>query len=154
MTLVELALVLIYTCVLLIKSCNLSESVCVTFGFGNTAKGTDSHDCNGHALLCTALKLQLQLFVDVCSRGRCLHLSHILWALDAPHAATHRNGVLVCNWSCPQDSIGRHCARDFSVDRPPEGVGAQGTKPQAQRHLLVWNGHAAFGCENGCFDLS
>eukprot|EP00966_Prymnesium_polylepis_P209467 4852048-Prymnesium_polylepis.2 len=40
MAMIELALVLIYTCVLLIKTCNMSADVCVTFGFGKTAEGT------------------------------------------------------------------------------------------------------------------
>jgi len=36
---VELALILVYVCVLLIKTCSLSEEVCKTFGFGETASG-------------------------------------------------------------------------------------------------------------------
>jgi len=39
MTMVMLALVLIYTCVLLIKTCRLSPAACQTFGFGGTANG-------------------------------------------------------------------------------------------------------------------
>eukprot|EP00966_Prymnesium_polylepis_P228488 5288013-Prymnesium_polylepis.1 len=39
MTLIFLALILVYTCALLIKSCELSPAVCITFGFGQTAKG-------------------------------------------------------------------------------------------------------------------
>eukprot|EP00966_Prymnesium_polylepis_P164474 3802443-Prymnesium_polylepis.2 len=34
-----LALILLFTCVLLIKTCHLSPTVCVTFGFGSTSKG-------------------------------------------------------------------------------------------------------------------
>ena len=36
---VEQALILVYTCVLLIKTCNISAEVCVTYGFGESAKG-------------------------------------------------------------------------------------------------------------------
>lgn len=39
MTLIELALILIYVCVLLIKSCEYSRDVCSTYGFGETADG-------------------------------------------------------------------------------------------------------------------
>jgi hypothetical protein len=35
----EQALLVTYTCVLLIKSCNLSSTVCSTFGFGDSAEG-------------------------------------------------------------------------------------------------------------------
>ena len=37
--LIELSLILIYTCVLLIKTCGLSSAVCSTFGFGDDAQG-------------------------------------------------------------------------------------------------------------------
>ena len=36
---VGLALILIYTCVLLIKSCDMSAALCSTFGFGSSAEG-------------------------------------------------------------------------------------------------------------------
>ena len=36
---IELALLLIYTCVLVVKVCDMSSSVCATFGFGGDAKG-------------------------------------------------------------------------------------------------------------------
>ena len=39
MIMVELALILIYTCVLLIKTCSKSAELCSTFGFGDTANG-------------------------------------------------------------------------------------------------------------------
>ena len=39
MMLIESALITIYMCVLLIKSCDLSSVVCETFGFGDTAEG-------------------------------------------------------------------------------------------------------------------
>jgi hypothetical protein len=39
MYLVEFSLVLIYTSVLLIKSCDVSAAVCSNFGFGETADG-------------------------------------------------------------------------------------------------------------------
>ena len=39
MTRVELALILVYTCVLVIKACNDSGEACVTYGFGGDAKG-------------------------------------------------------------------------------------------------------------------
>ena len=39
MTLIESALILVYSCVLLIKACDTSEAVCAKFGFGDTANG-------------------------------------------------------------------------------------------------------------------
>jgi hypothetical protein len=39
MALLELGLVLIYTCGILIKSCDTSAATCRTFGFGDTSKG-------------------------------------------------------------------------------------------------------------------
>eukprot|EP00966_Prymnesium_polylepis_P043561 1010093-Prymnesium_polylepis.1 len=39
MALIELALVLVYMAVLLMKSCFMSASVCVTYGFGESPKG-------------------------------------------------------------------------------------------------------------------
>jgi len=36
---IELSLVLVYICILLVKSCQMSRAVCATFGFGDTAKG-------------------------------------------------------------------------------------------------------------------
>jgi hypothetical protein len=37
--LVELALILVYICALLIKSCSLSTVVCASLGFGDSARG-------------------------------------------------------------------------------------------------------------------
>ena len=39
MMVLELALILGYICLLLIKTCNTSSDVCATFGFGDTASG-------------------------------------------------------------------------------------------------------------------
>ena len=39
MTVVELTLILTYLCVLVIKTCETSVDVCVTFGFGESAEG-------------------------------------------------------------------------------------------------------------------
>eukprot|EP00966_Prymnesium_polylepis_P300399 6942051-Prymnesium_polylepis.1 len=39
MTLVHLSLVLVYTCVLLVKACDASAEACALFGFGTTSKG-------------------------------------------------------------------------------------------------------------------
>jgi hypothetical protein len=39
MTFIELILIVIYTCVLLIKACSLSTDVCSTFGFGESSEG-------------------------------------------------------------------------------------------------------------------
>eukprot|EP00966_Prymnesium_polylepis_P120602 2786820-Prymnesium_polylepis.1 len=39
-TILELALILIYVCVLIIKICDQSERACETFGFGTTGSGT------------------------------------------------------------------------------------------------------------------
>ena len=39
MTYVELALILVYICVLLVKICNKSAESCLTFGFGSSASG-------------------------------------------------------------------------------------------------------------------
>ena len=39
MTLIELALILVYTSVLVIKTCSTSAAVCTTYGFGDTATG-------------------------------------------------------------------------------------------------------------------
>ena len=39
MTLIMLALILIYTCVLIIKLCDGSPDICITFGFSD-ANGT------------------------------------------------------------------------------------------------------------------
>jgi hypothetical protein len=39
MTLIELALILVYTCVLLIKTCTLSEDICAKYGFGRKPSG-------------------------------------------------------------------------------------------------------------------
>eukprot|EP00966_Prymnesium_polylepis_P194774 4515201-Prymnesium_polylepis.1 len=42
---VELTLIVIYTCVLVIKSCHFSESLCVSFGFGGDAEGAGCLAC-------------------------------------------------------------------------------------------------------------
>ena len=39
MTFVELALIFTYTCVLLLKTCNISPVACATFGFGESPRG-------------------------------------------------------------------------------------------------------------------
>jgi hypothetical protein len=39
MTMIELTLILVYTCVLLIKTCEISPEVCSTYGFGDTGRG-------------------------------------------------------------------------------------------------------------------
>ena len=39
MMLIEIALILVYTCVLIIKSCSFSPTICETFGLGDTSKG-------------------------------------------------------------------------------------------------------------------
>ena len=39
MTIVDLGLVLVYTVVLMIKTCALSPIVCTNYGFGDTPKG-------------------------------------------------------------------------------------------------------------------
>jgi len=39
MVVAQLALIFLYTCVLLVKSCNFSENVCSSFGFGNSVDG-------------------------------------------------------------------------------------------------------------------
>ena len=39
MTVIQLALLILYVCVLLIKSCNMSAMVCASYGFGDTASG-------------------------------------------------------------------------------------------------------------------
>ena len=39
MIIIELALILTYTCVLVIKSCSTSSAVCDSYGFGQDAKG-------------------------------------------------------------------------------------------------------------------
>lgn len=43
MTGIQLALILIYTCVLLLKTCSMSSAVCSTFGFGHTSQGAREH---------------------------------------------------------------------------------------------------------------
>jgi hypothetical protein len=48
MALIELALILIYMCVLLIKSCFLSTAVCATYGFGDTPKGNQFTRLRAH----------------------------------------------------------------------------------------------------------
>ena len=53
MTLVELALILIYTCALLIKACDTSAAICRTFGFGDTGRGDDCPQAACH-LQCTS----------------------------------------------------------------------------------------------------
>jgi len=39
MTVIELSLILTYTCVLLIKTCDFSADLCATYGFGSTSNG-------------------------------------------------------------------------------------------------------------------
>ena len=39
MTLTELALILVYVCVLVVKVCDQSSDVCRRFGFGDSASG-------------------------------------------------------------------------------------------------------------------
>eukprot|EP00966_Prymnesium_polylepis_P328617 7384406-Prymnesium_polylepis.2 len=48
---IELTLILVYTCVLLIKTCEISPEVCSTYGFGDTGRATaESQSTNeGHA---------------------------------------------------------------------------------------------------------
>ena len=48
MTMIQLSLVLVYTCVLLIKMCNASAEACEMFGFGATAKG-ERKPCRTHS---------------------------------------------------------------------------------------------------------
>eukprot|EP00966_Prymnesium_polylepis_P075594 1752971-Prymnesium_polylepis.1 len=46
MTLSELSLILVYVCVLVIKTCGMSPAVCATFGFGEDAKGEVEPACD------------------------------------------------------------------------------------------------------------
>ena len=39
--LIELALVLVYICVLVVKMCGVSSEACATFGFGTDGKGVE-----------------------------------------------------------------------------------------------------------------
>ena len=39
MTMIDLALILLYTCALVIKGCEWSPEGCAEFGFGDSAKG-------------------------------------------------------------------------------------------------------------------
>ena len=39
MTTIQLSLVIVYMCILLIKTCDESSSSCEAFGLGNTSKG-------------------------------------------------------------------------------------------------------------------
>ena len=46
MTVTELALILLYTCALVIKTCELSEVVCRAYGFGDSkGDGPSQHAC-------------------------------------------------------------------------------------------------------------
>ena len=47
MLVIELALILFYTCVLVIKSCSMSSDVCDSFGFGRDAKGLAARQNKG-----------------------------------------------------------------------------------------------------------
>ena len=44
MTLSLLALILLYVCVLVIKTCDMSSELCNTYGFGEDAKGAGTWD--------------------------------------------------------------------------------------------------------------
>jgi hypothetical protein len=46
MTGIQLSLILIYTCVLLLKTCGMSAAVCSTFGFGDTSQGVRKRNRN------------------------------------------------------------------------------------------------------------
>ena len=46
MTITSVTEILIYLCVLAIKTCNVSQEVCLLFGFGDSAEGAE----NNHVL--------------------------------------------------------------------------------------------------------
>ena len=56
MTLIELALILVYLCILLIKSCLISSDVCARFGFGDTAEGENVAHNPQNLRLCLFLR--------------------------------------------------------------------------------------------------
>ena len=60
MALIEMGLILIYVCVLLIKTCQYSTEICKTYGLGDDANGEPlAASCGGYptsACLVTALE--------------------------------------------------------------------------------------------------
>ena len=77
MAVVQLALVLIYTCILLIKSCQSSPVTCSEYGFGD-ANGAHS------SLLPSTLS-----FMNHFHLPRCIPLLHLLWSCVACVAANY-----------------------------------------------------------------
>ena len=46
MIIIQLSLVLVYTCVLLIKTCDVSPEACAMYGLGTTSEGESSCCCD------------------------------------------------------------------------------------------------------------
>ena len=98
MMFIELALMVIYLCVLLIKACNSSAAVCNTFGFGESASGERMrpNPPGIFAPMCSSYRLFL--------RRRGIPVLHLLWLGPSLVAARH--------WGC--DALGdRQGAQDF-----------------------------------------
>ena len=115
MMLIEVALILIYTCVLLIRSCYMSPSVCATYGFGDKPEGA-AFEPSTHAV--SASSCASPACHRVCVHGvLCRHLPflRLLRPRDGALAADHRGRQPVDDGSGPKDSA--HCERtcDFSL---------------------------------------
>ena len=85
MLFVELALILIYTSVLLFKSCETSPSVCKSYGFGESAEGERSPQCSLHTLSLDLIGDEVLVSFSASS----VHLLHHLWADNAWTPAFH-----------------------------------------------------------------
>jgi hypothetical protein len=91
MMLVELALVVAYVCVLMIKSCDLSSEVCSTYGIGDDAKGEQVYSQTRHSVGRTRLRRRAVALYPPCSMhetctmlGRHVSLFPLLWPRDGP----------------------------------------------------------------------
>ena len=85
MVLVELALIFLYTNVLLVKSCSLSSELCSTFGFGHTEDG-EPKATRGHVRIAS---MSEAIFHGFAPRRR-VPVFRLLCDIDARLAARDR----------------------------------------------------------------
>jgi hypothetical protein len=124
---IELALIFVYLCVLLIKSCDLSsvseayrniegfaEAICVTYGFGSTADGESAFEhLRGRPAHSTAQPGEVSAASPGCRR---LSIFHLLWDCAVPPATRHRSLKACGRGIHPEDTAAGSRALHLPLD--------------------------------------
>ena len=110
MMLIELALVLIYLCVLLLKSCEMSESLCFTYGFGHSPSGIFQFFVFvGLSMLLLQLIIEAGSLLHIIAQERRVHAIRLRLNHRQPELALREGHLyhlfLSHVWSTAQDTV-------------------------------------------------